>query len=169
MSIGGRPTKYKKEYCDKIIVLMAEGISISEVSRIFQVNESTIYEWAKHYPLFSNALKKARTYSKAWWSNKGRSNLENKEFNYQGWYMQMRNRFSYHNKQFEQQKNKEIGKKLNGDTPLEKLQNLNQAVADGIVPLAIAERQAKLLALEIEAVRAIAVDKFYDLQKEQKK
>ena len=96
---AGRPTDYREEYCQLAIDLMSEGASITEVAAECGVVKSTIYEWIDKFPEFSNAIKKGSELSEAWWERKGRKNLENKEFSYVGWYMNMKNRFKWADKQ----------------------------------------------------------------------
>ena len=91
----GRPTDYKAEYCQTAIDLMAEGASITEVAAEIGVWKSTVYEWIDKHQDFSDSIKKGVDPSEAWWERKGRKNLENKDFSYTGWYMNMKNRFKW--------------------------------------------------------------------------
>lgn len=88
-----RPTKYDPSKNEAVIELMSEGASIVEVAAMLEVNRSTIYEWVENNPEFSNTIKKGFELCQAWWERNGRKNLTNKDFNYTGWYMNMKNRF----------------------------------------------------------------------------
>lgn len=88
-----RPTKYDPNNNQSVIDLMSEGASIVEVAAMLEVNRSTIYEWAEKHSEFSDTIKKGFELCQAWWERNGRMNLENKDFNYTGWYMNMKNRF----------------------------------------------------------------------------
>jgi len=93
-----RPTKYKPEYCDFVIELMKEGASKAECSAAIGIHKDTLYEWIKKYPKFSDSIKRGQYFSLGWWERQGRINLENKSFNYTGWYMQMKNRHGWSDK-----------------------------------------------------------------------
>lgn len=54
--------------------------------------------WMKDEEEFSETIKTGKMLAAAWWSKNGRVNLKNKEFNYVGWYMQMKNRFGWKDK-----------------------------------------------------------------------
>lgn len=94
----GRPTDYKPEYCSIVINLLKEGASIEEIALELDCNPDSIYEWMNVHEEFSDAIKKGRAYSKGWWLREGRTNLQNKEFSPTLWYMNMKNRFGWSDK-----------------------------------------------------------------------
>lgn len=96
---GGRPTDYRPEYCEKVIELLKQGASIEEIGLELDCGYSTVYQWMKDHPEFSQAIKKGREFSHGWWLKEGREALREKEFSYTGWYMNMKNRFGWTDKQ----------------------------------------------------------------------
>ena len=104
MSKVGRPTKYNKSMLPVIIELMEQGASQCEVCAELGICEQTLTRWCKasegdYIPEFSEAIKAGTRLSAAWWERNGRINLQNKEFSYTGWYMNMKNRFGWRDKQ----------------------------------------------------------------------
>ena len=53
----GRPSKYKEEYCDRLIKHMEAGLSIEAFAGEIRVTKDTIYGWVKKHPEFSDAKK----------------------------------------------------------------------------------------------------------------
>lgn len=54
---GGRPSKYDPRYCDEVISLMSEGLSLTAFAGSILVARSTINEWMAAHPQFSEAVK----------------------------------------------------------------------------------------------------------------
>ena len=104
MSEVGRPSKYKLEVCTQVIALMSEGASLVEVAAEIGVCRETIWDWTnqdsdRFIEEFSYTIKKGTQLSAAWWERTGRKSLWDKEFSYTGWYMNMKNRFGWRDKQ----------------------------------------------------------------------
>jgi len=95
----GRPTKYKPEMCETVIELMKEGASQYEVLATLGISEDTFYRWKKENEEFSESIKRGSQLSQAWWERKGRISLDDRQFNSTLWYMNMKNRFKWADKQ----------------------------------------------------------------------
>ena len=63
----GRPTKYDKTMCEKVLELMSKGKSIVQVAAEFNVSRETIYAWEKEHKEFSDTLSIGRMKSEAFW------------------------------------------------------------------------------------------------------
>lgn len=60
MAKGGRPTKYREEYDEQVYKLCLLGATDEQLADFFEVAVSTIYEWEKAQPGFSEARKKGK-------------------------------------------------------------------------------------------------------------
>ena len=92
---AGRPTKYKPEYCEKLIKHMTEGYSFESFAAIADCCVDTLNEWAKVHPEFSAAKKRAFAKSMVYWEKMGKEgssgDLEN--FKQSSWIYTMKCRF----------------------------------------------------------------------------
>lgn len=121
--MNGAPSKYKPEYKDKLIDLMKEGASLSEICLEFEICRQTLYNWFENYPDLLDTKKKGLEFSRGWWEKQGRKNLQNKDFNYTGWYMNMKNRFGWADKTENKNENTNINSK---DLTAEEIKALNE-------------------------------------------
>ena len=94
----GRPTKYKPEMCKTVLELMKEGASQDEVIGNLDISKDTYYRWKEENKEFSDSIKRGVRLSQAWWEKQGRISLRDRDFNYTGWYMNMKNRFNWSDK-----------------------------------------------------------------------
>lgn len=97
----GRPSKYDPTKLPAIISLMSEGASLVEVAVMLGISRETLYQWVDTYPDFSDTIKKGKELCNAWWEGEARKALmlRDKDFNATLWYMNMKNRFGWSDKQ----------------------------------------------------------------------
>ena len=112
MAKRGRPKQtlstLPEGWQDVVIDLYAKGASDVEVrAQIAEWRGSFTFDlwerWLNEEPEFSEAIKKGRLKSQAWWESMARYNLENPRFNATLWYMNMKNRFGWRDKPADQQ------------------------------------------------------------------
>lgn len=107
----GRPSKYKPEFCQMLIVHMEQGYSFETFSAIIGVDRDTLYEWAKVYEEFSDSKKQAFIKCQLFWEKMGIDGLwGNKEasFNTGVWVFNMKNRFGWKDRTEVEETPKEI-------------------------------------------------------------
>ena len=54
--------------------------------------------WMKDEEEFEELINMGKLLSEGWWMKNGRTNLKDRDFNYTGWYMNMKNRFGWKDK-----------------------------------------------------------------------
>lgn len=98
---GGRPTKYKKTYCKRLITWMSKGLSFESFAGELGVARSSIYEWEKNFEEFSDAKEIGSAKSQALWEKMGIAGASGKLPGFQNgaWVFNMKNRFLWSNKQ----------------------------------------------------------------------
>lgn len=100
---GGRPQKNLKDlprsWKTKVLDLMMSGGSQVEVRAALDISNDLYYRLLKDESEFSETIKKGLLLSEAWWERQGRENLANKNFSPVLWYMNMKNRFGWKDKQ----------------------------------------------------------------------
>lgn len=98
----GRPLTTIKDlpkgWEERIINLAKEGASIVELAVELDISRGTFYALSERDEYFLNTVKKCKRLCEAWWLKKGRTELDNKDFSYTGWYMNMKNRFNWADK-----------------------------------------------------------------------
>lgn len=73
----GRPTDYRLEFCDRVIELGKQGLSVAEMAADVGVAKFTLLRWEAAHEEFRDAMAIARTLAQAWWEEKGRSHIVN--------------------------------------------------------------------------------------------
>lgn len=75
----------------------------SEKDKYYVMSDDLFYRLIEEEEVFSRTIKSGRSLSELWWQSNGRVNLKDKDFNATLWYMNMKNRFKWSDKQEIQQ------------------------------------------------------------------
>jgi len=57
---GGRPTKYKEEFCDRAFDFALVGMTDGEIAGALKIDEATLYRWKNAQPELCDAIKRGR-------------------------------------------------------------------------------------------------------------
>lgn len=71
--VGGRPSKYKPEYCEAVIAHMADGASLTSFAAEIGVSRATLTVWAEAHEEFFEAVGMAKAKCAAWWEKQARN------------------------------------------------------------------------------------------------
>lgn len=93
MDSTGRPSKYKPEYCQRLIDHMASGLSFESFAGLVGTCKDTIYEWANAHSLFSEAKKEGFERNRLFWERAALKGMTADKFNATVWIFNMKNRF----------------------------------------------------------------------------
>jgi len=102
MSVG-KPKRTLKslpvDWYDYILSEMSEGASLQEIKAHFDISNTLHERWMGEEPEYKETIKRGKELSEAWWQKQGRVHLQNKEFSATLWYMNMKNRFGWKDRQ----------------------------------------------------------------------
>lgn len=98
---GGRPTKYRKEFCEMLVKHMAQGYSYESFSAVIKTDRSQLYRWEKSHKEFCDAKKRAREQCLIFWEKAGMAGTFGKiaGFSTGAWIFNMKNRFNWVDRQ----------------------------------------------------------------------
>lgn len=136
----GRPkedlSSLPKDWYIEVLNEYKEGASDVEIKSLIynwrgKFSNDLWDRWIKEEPEFSETIKGGRMLSEAWWAKNGRKNLTNKDFNYTGWYMNMKNRFGWTDRTQTENTNKNLDLSNLTDEELEERLKQAKRVTNG--------------------------------------
>ena len=92
-----------------IIENMSEGASLQEIKGRLDISNNLHERLLRDEKEYRETIKRGIRKSRAWWETTGRKCLWDREFSATLWYMNMKNRFGWRDKQDITSNDKEIG------------------------------------------------------------
>ncbi len=89
------PTGWKKQVIDE----MTQGATLEEIQGMFNISDPLHQRWMKDEPEYSATIKQGSMLARQWWLKIGRMYLKDKSFNAVLWYMNMKNRWGWKDRQ----------------------------------------------------------------------
>jgi hypothetical protein len=90
----GRPSLYDPSYCERVIELGKQGMSVVEMACEIGVSRNTLEtNWPAEHPEFLEAFVRAKDESQAWWEKAGRVGMAGKNIDAAIWSRSMAARF----------------------------------------------------------------------------
>ena len=139
----GRPTEYNPSMCNTVLEKFSEGWSKEEIAVELGIAYQSFLNYQKKHPEFLEAVKEGERLAKAWWLRQGREGLTRDKFNFVGWSMQVRNRFSYHT----DEQPVKVPKLKASYTFTEKVNTIIDAAKNGDITLSEAKKLAEIVAI----------------------
>lgn len=87
-------TEWKKD----LVSLYSDGGSDVEAAKVLGITFAKFQQMYLEHPAFAEIIDNCRTLSHAWWVEKARTNLYNKDFNVALWNFNMKNRYGWADK-----------------------------------------------------------------------
>jgi hypothetical protein len=66
----GRPSSYRREYCHRIIEVMASGLSAEAAAARIGISARSLFYWQQQHPEFLQAIQEGRQRSQLWWEER---------------------------------------------------------------------------------------------------
>ena len=74
---AGRPTKYRREFCEAIVEHCKQGYSVTTFAAVADVTPQRISEWCEYFPEFAEAVSRAKVHVLHTWEQRTLSSLQN--------------------------------------------------------------------------------------------
>ena len=100
----GHPTKYRKEFCERLINHMAHGFSFESFAGLLQCSKQSLYSWSEDHEEFMDAKDVGTQRSRLFWESLGIEAAKGKipNFNASVWIFNMKNRFGWRDREREE-------------------------------------------------------------------